>query len=169
MLSASGQPNGVCTDGRASPHLCPLTIVCLKEKETSLPTLFISAGQQHKGRDLKACCRPGQCGSSCPTRHGSPPPPREREPNSVFNLLHINLSVGVKGKEKASRRVRSYKAQKGGWFYQQGPGEGRAEQLKIRSKGQWSLPVTAPPHQSPAPVDPSLLPHRPALANSLAQ
>ena len=44
MLSASGRPNGVRNDGRASPHLCPLTIVCLKEKGTSLPTLFISAG-----------------------------------------------------------------------------------------------------------------------------
>ena len=68
--------------------------------------------------------------------------------------------MGVKDKEKASRRERSYKAQKGGWFYQQGPGEGRAEQPKIqRSVESSSYCPTAPTTSLWRPIPPTPSPH----------
>lgn len=131
MLSASGRPNGVRTDGRASPHLCPLTIVCLKEKGTSLPTLFISAGQPLRAQRSRpeSLLLPWAV-LEAPVPAGVDLSPRGE--NLIQSLIFCKSiqSMGVKGKEKASRRERSYKAQKGGWFYQQGPGEGRAEQPK---------------------------------------
>lgn len=62
-----------------------------------------------------------------------------RQPNPAFNPLQITSINGGQDGEGAFRKKVSYKAQKIGQDYQQGPEKGGIEKFKIWNKGQWGV------------------------------